>query len=89
MKQYILSLYTDVDPVSNLLSVSLRHDHNMSLWVKENDKITLLRHWEFERFTGLKQHSVSFFSINLSLSRFLISSSTFSLFVFTLFGRSL
>ena len=59
---YYLSVYSEVDPVANMLQISQRHDHNMALWHKEAKRVTLLRHWELERFTGFKQHSIAFFS---------------------------
>ena len=59
---YYLSVYSEVDPVANMLQISQRHDHNMALWYKEAKRVTLLRHWELERFTGFKQHSIAFFS---------------------------
>ena len=59
---YYLSVYSEVDPVANMLQISQRHDHNMALWHKEAKRVTLLRHWELESFTGFKQHSIAFFS---------------------------
>lgn len=44
----------------NALNASLRHDHNMALFKKTGNDIKLIRHWEFERFTGYKHHGVAF-----------------------------
>lgn len=57
---YYLFVYSEIDTVMNVLCASLRHDHNMSLFKKEGSKVELVRHWEFERYTGYKHHSVAF-----------------------------
>lgn len=55
-----LSLYTHVDARAAAHDTGLRHDHNMTLWRKTGRRIDMLRHWEFERFSGLKHHALSF-----------------------------
>lgn len=57
---YYLSIYSEIDPIFNIKSYSLRHDHNMALFQKEGNRITLVHHWEFERITGIKHHQVAF-----------------------------
>lgn len=59
---YYLSIYSDIDPILNMLNFSLRHDHNIALFKKEKEKINLVHHWELERITGIKHHNISFFS---------------------------
>ena len=57
---YYLSTYTHIDPLANLNQLSLRHDQGMALWEKRNEKVKLVRYWEFERISGLKKHYLSF-----------------------------
>ena len=59
---WYLFVYSDIDPVLNILKSSLRHDHNMALFKKKGENIRLVHHWEFERITGIKHHNVSFFN---------------------------
>ena len=59
---YYLSCYCDIDEIGNTLKVSSRHDHNVSLWKKEKNKIELVYHWELERLSGYKHHGIPFFS---------------------------
>jgi carbamoyltransferase len=55
-----LLLYTHVDARAAAHDVGLRHDHNITTWRKTGRRIDLPRHWEFERFSGLKHHALSF-----------------------------
>lgn len=59
-KKYGLSVYSMVDPMANYYNLEFRHDHNMALWQIENNNVTLLHHWEFERITGQKKHHTAF-----------------------------
>lgn len=59
-----LSIYTHIDPLAHLYKISLRHDHGMALWRKENDNVELVKYWEFERKSGLKKHDLSFYSVD-------------------------
>lgn len=58
---YYLSTYLFINQLAYLADIDLRHDMNLSLWKKEKENITLLRYWELERFTGLKQHRRAFY----------------------------
>lgn len=58
---YYLSIYSCLNKYLNNNKVSMRHDHNMSLWGLQNNKLELIHHWEFERITGLKHHGISFY----------------------------
>ena len=58
---YYLSVYTDIEPLFHIMNQSLRHDHNMTLFKKSGNCIEIVHHWEFERVTGLKHHSISFY----------------------------
>lgn len=60
---YYLSTYLHIDPLSNLVGARIRHDHNMSLWKKNGNKVELIHYWEIERLTGLKKHNKSLFSV--------------------------
>lgn len=57
---YYLFIYSEIDEVMSALRASLRHDHNMTLFYKNDDEISLIHHWEFERYTGYKHHNVAF-----------------------------
>lgn len=57
---YYLFVYSEIDEIMNALGNSLRHDHNMALFYKNNNNIDLIKYWEFERDTGIKHHSVAF-----------------------------
>lgn len=46
---YYLFIYSSISAIENVVRFSPRHDHNMSLWEKKQDRVSLLRHWEFER----------------------------------------
>lgn len=57
---YYLFIYSEIDKVMNALSASLRHDHNMALFKRCGSNVELIHHWEFERYTGYKHHSIAF-----------------------------
>lgn len=59
---YYISAYCDIDSLGNILNSPVRHDQNIALWKVEENKVSLLHHWEIERITGLKHHQTSFFS---------------------------
>ncbi|WP_270564203.1 carbamoyltransferase C-terminal domain-containing protein [Clostridium beijerinckii] len=59
---YYLFIYSEIDPVFNVLNLSLRHDHNLAVFKKENSCIKLICHLEFERFSGIKHHRVAFYN---------------------------
>lgn len=61
MKQgYYISAYTEISPVAHFLYEGNRHDHGIALWYYEDKKVNLVRYWELERLTGLKQHCLAF-----------------------------
>ncbi|WP_405080202.1 carbamoyltransferase C-terminal domain-containing protein [Paenibacillus chitinolyticus] len=59
---YYLSAYLHIDPLDHLLASVSRHDQNAALFRKSGRHLELVRYWELERFTGIKQHAVSFLS---------------------------
>ena len=61
---YYLSVYSDIQPILNLMQESIRHDHSMSLFEKTGDTIKLIHYWEFERYTGFKHHRIAFYCID-------------------------
>jgi len=58
---YYLSTYIEIDKIACLYDFGQRHDQNVSLWLKEDDRVTLVHYWELERVTGEKQHRRAFF----------------------------
>ncbi|WP_270166508.1 carbamoyltransferase C-terminal domain-containing protein [Paenibacillus sp. SYP-B4298] len=59
---YYLSTYLEIDRLRHLLKSSARHDHNLSLFKKTGDQVELIRYWELERITGVKNHNIAFYS---------------------------
>ncbi len=59
---YYLSTYLYINSLAYVEKVPLRHDQNLSLWKKSGTKIELVRYWELERITGLKQHERAFYN---------------------------
>ncbi|MNW37840.1 Decarbamoylnovobiocin carbamoyltransferase [compost metagenome] len=58
---YYLSAYLHIDPLYHFINVPARHDQNLSLFLKQENKITLVKTWEIERLTGIKHFHKSFF----------------------------
>ncbi|MVO98854.1 carbamoyltransferase C-terminal domain-containing protein [Paenibacillus lutrae] len=59
---YYLSTYLHIGTLDYLYETCIRHDPNMALFRKTGSRIKLVRYWELERFTGMKQHRQSFFN---------------------------
>ena len=51
-----------MDANSHLMNIKCRHDQNISLWQKNGAEIKLVKYWELERYTRLKQQEVPFFN---------------------------
>ena len=64
---YYLSAYIHIDELSHLERIKMRHDQNLSLWLKRGDNISLVHYWELERLTGIKRHGISFRSVEQAL----------------------
>lgn len=60
---FYLSTYLCIDELSNIMNISRRDNQNIALWHKCGEVVKLIHYWEFERVTGLKMHSKSFYSI--------------------------
>lgn len=60
---YYISLYVAVGEMAHLKGLFVKHDQNMALWKKSGERIELIRYWELERFTGIKQHNIAFFNV--------------------------
>ena len=56
-----------VSELENLLKVKFRHDQNIALWKKSGHRVELVRYWELERITGIKQHNIAFFNEQYAL----------------------
>lgn len=59
---YYISVYGCIDPLQNILDIKLRHDQTVALWKYQEQRIELIRYWELERISGLKQHAKALFS---------------------------
>lgn len=60
---FYLSTYLFINDLAYLTNVELRHDMNLSLWYKSGNDIKLIKYWELERVTGLKQHRKAFYNV--------------------------
>lgn len=77
---FYLSTYVFIDPLSHLTRCECRHDMNISLWEKRDNRIKLVHYWELERVSGEKNHKTSFYDIehakkviNMLLSKYNLS----------------
>jgi carbamoyltransferase len=57
---FYLSTYLSPPGISQLLNIEPRHDNNLSLWRLNGKDLELVRHWELERLSGIKQHGGAF-----------------------------
>lgn len=64
---YYLSVYFDVNKLNHLLRYEARHDQSIALFYKKSNKISLIKYWELERFTGLKMHFHSLYDKDQAL----------------------
>lgn len=58
---YYLFIYSEIDPVLSVMGLSLRHDHNLAVFLKKEKYVELVCHLELERFSGKKHHNVAFY----------------------------
>lgn len=54
---YYISTFLCVGELQNVLDIKIRHDHAIALWRYWNEEIRLIRYWEIERLSGIKQHA--------------------------------
>ena len=60
---FYISAYICIDELQNLLDIRLRHDQTIALWEYRNKTLRLVRYWELERISGIKQHSKALFNV--------------------------
>ncbi|WP_127531423.1 carbamoyltransferase C-terminal domain-containing protein [Paenibacillus kobensis] len=60
---YYLSVYMHIDPICYFTRSEIRHDQSIALFRVIDGRIELVCCWELERFTGIKQHGQSFYSV--------------------------
>lgn len=58
---FYLFIYSEIDPLLNMIGHSLRHDHNIAVFKKSENNIDLICNLEIERFSGIKHHNVAFY----------------------------
>lgn len=58
---FYVSVYGCINSLQNILDIKLRHDQTIALWEYRGDFIKLIRYWELERLSGLKQHAKALF----------------------------
>jgi len=61
---YYLSAYIEINENGYIFGKAQRHDQNMSLWYVKGNVISLVRYWELERITYLKQCHLPFQNIS-------------------------
>lgn len=57
---YYLSTFLVEGKLPSALDIKLRHDQTVALWKKEKNRVSLIRYWELERFSGWKQNTYTF-----------------------------
>ncbi|MGA5691431.1 carbamoyltransferase C-terminal domain-containing protein [Cytobacillus pseudoceanisediminis] len=74
---YYLSTYLHIDPLYHYIQsidgeekslVCKRHDQNIALFYKDNNSINLVKYWELERISGIKEHKKAFKSVDHAIS---------------------
>lgn len=61
-KGYYLSTFLVFGELENIYGIKLRHDQAVALWHYDGQRIKLIRYWELERFSGIKEHPVAIFN---------------------------
>ncbi len=59
---YYISTFLSFGELQNILKIKVRHDHTIALWGYFNNKLKLIKYWELERITGIKQHQIAAYS---------------------------
>ena len=59
---YYLAVYAHISELAHIYQIDLRHDQHMVLFEKQGSKVTICKYWEFERFSGIKHHNLSFYN---------------------------
>ena len=59
---YYISTFLSFGELQNILKIKVRHDHTIALWSYFGDEIKLVKYWELERITGIKQHQIAAYS---------------------------
>ena len=59
---YYISTFLSFGELQNILKIKVRHDHTIALWSYFNKEIKLIKYWELERITGIKQHQIAAYS---------------------------
>jgi predicted NodU family carbamoyl transferase len=65
---YYLSCYINIGEIPNLTNMLIRHDQNISLFLKRDNNVTLIHYWEIERISGFKQHQTAFYNFDEAVS---------------------
>lgn len=59
---YYISTFLSYGELQNILNIKVRHDHTIALWSYFNNEVKLVKYWELERITGIKQHQIAAFN---------------------------
>lgn len=59
---FYVSTFITCGELQNVYNIKLRHDQSIALWRYDEKGIKLIRYWELERISGIKQHPRAFFN---------------------------
>ena len=59
---YYISTFLSYGELQNILKIKVRHDHAIALWSFFKKELKLVKYWELERLTGIKQHQIAAYS---------------------------
>lgn len=60
-KGFYLSTFLAYGELENIYGIKLRHDQTVALWEYDGKIIKLIRYWELERISGIKEHPITIF----------------------------
>lgn len=61
---YYISSFLCIGQLQNILDIKIRHDQAIALWEYRNSEVKLIRYWELERLSGIKQHAKALYDTN-------------------------
>lgn len=66
-KGFYLSTFLTYGETENIYDIKLRHDQSIALWKYDGQIIKLVRYWELERISGIKQHPKTIFNKEMTI----------------------
>lgn len=59
---FYLSAFVCINEAQNILDIKLRHNQTIALWEYRAKRLKLVRYWELERISGIKEHPKALFN---------------------------